>query len=275
MWPWRADSVISFPAATQTAWNRTTLSAGVDPAADLSFPTKVSQAAVTALDDARAAARRFQAAKFDLQRRVLVGYFDLVSMDQKIRIQQENVDLLKALQQEAETRVQAGGAQQDLLKAQIDVQLAQNDLAAMESQHEVMLTGLNAMMGRNPQATILPPDQMPPPRPLPADDGTLLTIAVDNNPELAALAEDARGRQDALQLARMQYIPDINPAAAITGSVSQSVGAVVILPFTTPRIAAEIDEAEAALAESQAPTRHTRLDRGGFFRDCVAFASRR
>ena len=254
-----------FSPGNMTAWNRTTLTAGPDPQTDLSFPGKSAQAGRTAYDEALAAAKRFEAAKFDLQKRVLSGYFDLVAMDQKIQIQRENVELLKVMDEEAQTRVQAGGAQQEILKSQIDLKFAENDLAAMESTHETMLTGLNALMGRNPEAAILAPEQMPAPRPLPADDETLLTIAVDNNPELAALAEEAQGRQDALELARMQYIPDFNPMAAITGSVSQSVGVVVILPFTTPKIAAQVDEAEAALAESQALARQTKEDRAASF----------
>jgi cobalt-zinc-cadmium efflux system outer membrane protein len=254
-----------FSPDKMTAWDHTTLSAGPDPQTDLLFPTKVSQSARIALDEARAAAKRFAAAKFALQRRVLVAYFDLVLMDQKIRLQEENVELLRSLEQETSARVQTGGTQRDLLKAQLDRQLAENDLAAMESEHDGMITSLNAMMGRNVSAAILPPPQLPPPRPLPADDGTLLTIAVDNNPELAALAEETRGRQDALELARMAYIPDINPAAAITGTLTQSVGAVVILPFTTPKALAPVKEAQAAILESQALARQTTLDRAGTF----------
>ena len=55
------------------------------------------------------------------------------------------------LDEEAQTRVQAGGAQQEILKSQIDLKLAENDLGEMESTHETMLTGLNAMMGRDPE----------------------------------------------------------------------------------------------------------------------------
>jgi outer membrane protein, heavy metal efflux system len=254
-----------FSPGEMTSWDRTTLSAGPDPQTDLLFPTKVSQAATAALDEARAAAKRFAAAKFDLQRKVLSAYWDLVLMDQKIRVQEENLDLLKSLEQTAQARVRAGGPQQDLLKAQLDRQLADNELATMQSDHQAMLTGLNVLMGRDPEATILSPTELPPPRPLPADDGTLLTIAVDNNPELAAFAQEVAGRQDALELARMAYIPDINPAAAVTGSLSQSAGAVLILPFTTPKIEAQVREAQAELDESRALARQTRLDRAAAF----------
>jgi len=254
-----------FSSAQMTSWDRTTLTIAPDAMTDLSLPSKLSAASTAALDDAKAAAQRFYAAKFAVQRKVLVGYAELVAMDQKLRIQQENVDLLAELEQEAQTRVQAGGMQRELITSQVDLQMARNELLSMRAQHEQMEAALNVLMGRDAEAAILVPPEMPNARPLPADDGTLLTVAVDLNPELAALAEQVQGRQDAIQVAKMQYLPDINPAAAITGNLSQSIGAIVTLPFTSPKINAQVQEAEAALAESQAFARQTRENRAASF----------
>src|SRR5439155_10956182 len=131
-------------------------------------------------------------------------------------------------------RVRAGAAQQDLLKVQTQYRLAENELSSMESEAKSMRAMLNAMMGRDAAARLEVTD-LPAPRTVAVDDAKLIAIAVSQNPELSALAQQVKGREDALELARLAYIPDINPMAAFTGSISQSVGAVVMLPTALPR----------------------------------------
>jgi outer membrane protein TolC len=253
-----------FSKEMMKSWDRTTLSAQPDPAMSLSFPTKVAKKGQIALAEARAAGHRFQSAKFTLQRQVLTTYLDLALMEEKIRIQRDNVSLLQLLSETAANRVQAGGPQQDLLKAQIEHRLAENELASMESEAHAMRAMLNGMLARDPQAT-LKLASVPAPRPVAADDARLIAIATDLNPELAALARRLQGQRNALELARMAYIPDINPMGAITGSVSQSLGAMVMLPTNLPMIRGQINEAQAMLRSMQAMTRQTQNDRAASF----------
>jgi cobalt-zinc-cadmium efflux system outer membrane protein len=124
---------------------------------------------------------------------------------------------------------------------------------------------LNGMMGRPPLAALTLPQGLPSPRPVSADDSTLIALATDASPELSRLAHDVAGRADALELARMGFIPDINPFAAFTGSISQTVGAMVIIPTTIPEIRGHIDEARAMLRASQAMLRQARSDRAASF----------
>jgi outer membrane protein TolC len=63
----------------------------------------------------------------------------------------------------------------------------------------------------------------------------------------------------------LAYIPDMNPMAAFNGSVSQMVGAMVVLPTTIPEIRGRIDESRAMLRSSQAMLRQARSDRAGSF----------
>lgn len=123
---------------------------------------------------------------------------------------------------------------------------------------------LNGMLRRDPTAELSIPE-LPAPRAVSADDARLIAVAVDQNPELTALAQQVKGRGDALELARMAYIPDINPTAGFTGSVSQSLGAMVMLPTALPRIRGMIDEARAMLRSSQAMQIQARNDRAARF----------
>src|SRR5439155_1731887 len=81
---------------------------------------------------------------------------------------------------------------------------------------------LNGLLNRPPYAAIEIPRGLPPPRQLAADDAKLIAVATDANPQLQRLARQAQGREDALQLARLMYFPDINPTASFTGGISQA-----------------------------------------------------
>jgi outer membrane protein TolC len=86
---------------------------------------------------------------------------------------------------------------------------------------------------------------------------------MDRIPKLSALNLDIESRQHALQLARMQFIPDFNPVAGFTGSLSQFIGAGITLPTTIPIIQGAIKESDAMLKSTEAMTRQTRQDFAG------------
>lgn len=254
-----------FSGERMKSFDRTTVNIGFDPMENLAFPTKVAQAGKVALEEARAAGKRFETLKFDLQRKVLTAYLDLALHEEKIRVQRDNVSLLKLVADTAASRVKAGGQQQDLLRAQTQYRLAENELANMVAEHRSIRAMLNGMLFREPDAQLDLPQVLPVPRSLAVDDAQLISVAVDNNPELARLAREVAGRKDAIELARMAYIPDVNPMAAFTGGVSQMVGAMVVLPTTLPEIRGRIDEARAMLRASEAMLRQTRSDRAASF----------
>src|SRR5882672_5827461 len=189
-----------FSSERMKSFDRTTVSVGFDPMENLAFPTKVAQAGKVALDEARAAGKRFEAAKFEIQRKVLSAWLDLALHEEQIRIQRDNVNLLKLMADSASDRVGAGGAPQDLLRAQTQYRLAENHLAKMQTEHMVMLSMLNGMLARDPRAPLKLPQTLPAPRAVAADDSRLIAIAIDNNPDLARLAHEVAGRQDALEL---------------------------------------------------------------------------
>lgn len=254
-----------FSKESMKAWDRTTISGGFDSSTPLKLPMKTKQSGKQALEEARAAGHRFEAAKFDLQQRVLGAYLDLALAQERVRLQRDNLALLKLVWETAATRVQAGGAQQDLLKAQTEYQMAGNELANMESETRSMASMLNGMMSRDAAAPLVLPATLPEPRQVAADDARLIEVAVDRNPELAALASQVAGRRDAMELAKMMYMPDISPTASITGSVSQAVGAMVMLPTNLPVIRGEIREARAMMQAAEAESRQAKRERAGQF----------
>lgn len=251
-----------FSADNMKAWDRTTVSATFDNGAGgLPLPNKVKQDAVIATRDAQAAGERFAAAKFRLQRQVLRAWIDYTLLAEQIRIQEANTALLKLLNDTAAGRLQAGGSQQDLLRTDIELRMGQDELATLQSRLPQMRAMLNGLLGRPPDAPLPAPATMPAARPVPADDARLFAVGVDANPELKALAHSVAGRADAIERARMEYLPDINPMAGFTGSVAQFVGADVMIPTAIPKIRAMVRESRANLARVQAMQRQTATDR--------------
>ena len=249
-----------FSSQRMKSWDRLTVRGQLDR---LMLPLKVSREARMALTMAQAAGARFEAAKFSLQRDVLVAWHNYTLLGERIRIAQDNVNLLKLISETAAARVRAGASQQDLLKAQIESELAVNELRNMEAEAPQMRAMLNAMLGRQPQAPLQPPPQ-PASRPVP-DDRRILEAGVRANPELAALELEVRAGQDALELARMRFLPDVSPMAALTGGASQMIGAMVMLPTALPAIRGAIREARAQLHRLEAVSRQSNLDTAATF----------
>jgi outer membrane protein TolC len=254
-----------FSAEQMKAWDRTTIGLGFDPSMNLSLPIKVQTAGLVALDAARQSGEKFRAVKFDIQRRTLSMYLDLALAEEKIRIDRQNLALLKLVSESASSRAQAGGPLQDLLKAQIETQMAVNELASLEAEAKAMRGQLNGMLARDARAPLSLPPRLPSPRPIGANDAQLIAAAVDQNPELAGLARQVEGRKDALDLARLAYFPDIIPSASVTGTLSQTVAAMVMLPTRLPAIRGAINEADAMTKSSEAMLQQTRSDRAASF----------
>jgi outer membrane protein TolC len=254
-----------FSLGNMKTWDRTTIGAGFDPSMNLSLPVKTRTAGKVALDAAREAGDKFRAVKFDLQRRVLEAYLELALTEELIRIERDNLTFLKLLSDSAADRAEAGGPMQDLFKALIESETAQNDLAGLQAKASSMRGELNGMLGRDAASPLSLPAALPAPRPVIADDAALIAVAVAQNPELAALAQQVAGRSDAVELARLAYLPDIIPSASITGSVSQSLGAMVMVPTKLPAIRAAIDEALSMTRSSEAMLRQTKQDRAARF----------
>ena len=98
------------------ARDRTTFTVANDPMADVQWPGKLSAAARRALENARAAGRRFDRARFELRGTVLAAWYDYALTAASLRLQRESAALLGTTVSSTEARARVGAAgQQDLL----------------------------------------------------------------------------------------------------------------------------------------------------------------
>jgi outer membrane protein TolC len=90
----------------------------------------------------------------------------------------------------------------------------------------------------------------------------LVELAAKQNPELMALADEMRGRRDAIRLARLQYFPDFNLSAGtdLMGITQSVLGQATIPFFRYEALNAAIAQAEANLHASEAMRRQAGND---------------
>jgi outer membrane protein, heavy metal efflux system len=245
-----------FSKEKMSRWDRTTLGASqVIP-----FPGKLEKAGQIALQEAIAARRRFEDAKFMLQADVIEAYQELLRIDAAIDIAGENVSLLKDAYDTTRQLLAAGKARQaELTKADLEVGMAENMQKERKAERPPALARLNALLSR-PPATPLKPHPLVVPAPLPSDDAALIQLAADRNKELGAMAAEVRGRENALDLAQKAYFPDLELSFDIRGSMEKMLGAMLMLPLQLGRIRAGVREAEAGIRSAQAALRAKKDD---------------
>ena len=242
-----------FSDASMNAWDRTTLGLTNDPMTNLELPNKLATRGRRALEEARAAGLRFEAAKFALQNEVTTLYLDLALHREQLRAQEETIALLRAQSEEIGSRLSAGRAkQEDSLRARDDLERSQSQLETLHAQLPLLFVRMNVLLGR-PAGMALPlPEGLPEPRRLEVRDDELIALAAQRSPELTALAHEVAGRDEALTMARQQWIPDFGLSLNVVGSISSSVGGMVVLPLRVEAIRGAIAEADANLRAAQA-----------------------
>jgi outer membrane protein TolC len=254
-----------FSDENMKSFDRMTLTLGFDTMENLVFPSKARRAGQVALDAARAYGERVRETKFAVQERVLGMWADYALLAEEIRVRGRTIELRELVSKTAAARLRSGGRVQESLAADLSLIQDQNELSSREAQLRALRAELNGMLAREPDALLEAPDPFPEPRPLPVTDAALLVVAVDRNPELAALSHEVAGREDALSLARMRWIPDLNPMAVIMGSISWSLGGALVLPTTFKEIRGAIRESEAMLEAARATMEQARREQAASF----------
>lgn len=240
------------------SFDRSSFTAGFDAMENLAFPGKTMASGRVALADARAAGERFRAAKFKVQRELLEAWLDLAMAAETARLAIESTTLAGVGSDVADAALRAGGNQSAAFSAQITAARTDNDAASARADIAEARTRLATLTAIDDPDSIGTPTRLPTPRELP-EDSAVLVEAAGGGPGVKGLEHDRHARKHEEALARLQWIPDINPYAAATGSIEQAVGAMIVLPTAIAEIQSGIAVAKAmrrAAASRLAQARH-------------------
>jgi outer membrane protein TolC len=251
-----------------SVWDRAVLGLGFDPMEMLALPPKLRQAGRVALEEARAAGRRFDAVRLSVRLEVSGAYLEYASWGERLALQEELVGLLGSGVASAGARLQTGAPQQGWLEAVVGRDRANTELLALRAEGESLRARLNARMGRPPDAPLAPPP-LPASRPL-ASDEDLLAAGVRDNPELGSLAAEVQARDGSLRGEELRYWPDVAPSFEASRSEPEVAGLMFSVPVALPSLAARVNAARAELRAAEATARQSELDLAGRFASTLA-----
>jgi outer membrane protein, heavy metal efflux system len=246
-----------------TSWGSSSLTLANDPMTDIKWPGKLDATAKQTLENARATGRRFIKARYDLRYKVLSAYYDYALNAELIRLEQSNLQLLRTIASLAEDRNRVGrSGLQDVLKSSNEADVSGNDIANMRSQLPSQRAAINALLSRPAEAPLPVPTKLPASRQVVYGDGDLVEMAAKQNPELIALADEIRGRDEGIRLAKLQYVPDFNLSVGtdLMGVTQSLLGQATIPILRYEALNAAIAQAEAKLRASEAMRRQVGND---------------
>ena len=146
---------------------------------------------------------------WELRSQTAMGFYDLYSTDQSLRIARETLRLLQDIEKTAESMYRVGeGRQADVLRAQVEIAKMAEDTLRMQAMRESMVARLNALMDRAADTRVASPALPRFPDSLPTRP-SLEAIAFGGRPMIRAGLEDVSAAEASEKLARKEIWPDL------------------------------------------------------------------
>ena len=172
------------------------------------WPEKLSLRAAVAREEAEAARQQYEAAKVSLFFRVKDAYYEYYYLGRAVAVVRENRDLVKYLEEVARTRYKAGAAgHPDVIRAQVELGKLDDQLRTLEDLRGATAARVNAALNRPAEAPLAWPTSAPL-EPVEASDAEVLAWLGQASPELKSLDHEVAREQEAVALARKDYLPD-------------------------------------------------------------------
>lgn len=158
---------------------------------------------------ARAAGRRFEAARLELTAQTKTAYYEFAYLGRAIEIAQANLELLRHFEQVAQARYRAAvGAHPDIIRAQIELAMLEDEWITLGRKKKPVVEMVNAVLNRASESDLPWPRQAQLPDRV-IDDAQVVAALMDNNPELAAMSYEIAAARSRVELAQKRSRPNI------------------------------------------------------------------
>ena len=223
------------------------------------WPDKLRVGANIASAQSRAKYFAFQSAVLASAFEVKRAYYQLYFLSEKVRVNQETLQLLNELEKLARDQNEVGKVTlQDVLRAQIEQDRLTTAIANLEDSRSSLLAQFKAALGMKPGEPAPPLPQHFESTSLDLTSDKLFETALEQNQRLKALEAEVRAAEASISLARKGRLPDfslgfmadvkMNPALyRIPGGPGT-----LSLPIWRDKIAAQIAEAQANKRSAEA-----------------------
>jgi outer membrane protein TolC len=221
------------------------------PGLMMSFPGmgKLRAAGEQAAAASQAGYFNFKAASLESAYEVKRTYYRLYFLEEKIRVNRENLQLLRDLEQLARTQNEVGKATlQDVLRAQIEQSRLSNEILNLEDSREPLLAQFKAALGIGPNDPAPPIPARFESTPLDTSSDKFLDKALAENLRLKAMSADVRAAEAAIRLAYKARMPDTSIGLMADAKMNPTLyrpWGTVSIPLWRDKLAAQVAEAQA------------------------------
>jgi len=230
---------------------------------DIRWPSKPAADAKIALEKARKAQWLFREAEFQLQRRVLVAWYQLTATRQLVQNARHRLATYISLAHYQQEQIRVGdGSATGYLNLQSECTGIRIKLIQMRHLAAIQLTNLNLLLNRRPDCRITTPARMPIGNLTMVPVSRLVRLAVERNPNLRALHFTRRAREIAISRAKMEYIPnfDLGAMTSLDGTMQNLTGAIMFPMVRFKAINAAIKQDRYRLFRAAAQRHQARND---------------
>jgi outer membrane protein, heavy metal efflux system len=191
----------------------------------------------------------FKAASLESAYDVKRTYYRLYFLEEKIRVNRENLALVKDLEQLARTQNEVGKATlQDVLRAQIEQSRLNNEILNLADSREPLLAQFKAALGLGPDDPAPPVPAKFESTPLDVAADKLLEKALAENLRLKAMSADVHAAEAAIRLAYKARMPDTSIGVMADAKMNPTLyrpWGTVSIPLWRDKLAAQVAEAQA------------------------------
>ena len=252
--------VTAFPEPVQTAAGQQEVS--LTTSQRLPWFGKLATRAAAAESNANVARAQLAAVELEVIEQVKRAYYELYFIQKSIRITEDNRSIMLDFVQIADSKYITGMAsQQDVLRAQVEVFDLDNQLIRLRQQIDSSQAKLARLLHISPDTPLRALEQ-PPREQIPQDLERLYQQAICGQPQLhAQLAAVQRDRRK-VDLARLEYFPDLTAGVTWIGTSATGLSPVangedslllgfsVNVPIYYKRLDAGVREAESRVVAS-------------------------
>jgi len=201
--------------ALQTAGGRVGNQMGLNQS--VPWPQKLTTQGAIAADEVRVAMAELQATRLNVREQIAVAYVQWWLADELIRIVAETQGWARDLVTLAEAKYRAGGRQQDVLRAELEVDRVAEQLITLRQQRDQAFADLSQWVPLPSMQSVRPADPLPGAAEQATPQiGRLIALAERSNPVLHGLAAEIARDRDRQRLACLQQYPDLQFGVAWT-----------------------------------------------------------
>jgi outer membrane protein TolC len=174
------------------------------------YPGKRGLRSEMAQKEADAALSDYEEVKNKVSREIKMAYFDLFYANRAIEVTEKNREILKLLNQIAETRYSVGeGIHTDVFKAQVELSKMIDELIMLNQSKRTLKARINTLLHQPPFAPLGDPAEVTFEK-FSADPEEMVKAAAENRPLLQSMKRTVERNRAGLRLAEKDYYPDFD-----------------------------------------------------------------